>query len=61
MAEIVDLRQTRKRNARVAKREAADVSAAKFGRSGAEKRLQDATAEKAERDLSGHKRETPDE
>lgn len=61
MAEIVNLRQARKRKARAAKRDAADVAAAKHGRSKAEKRLLEARAEKAARDLDGVKRETPDD
>ena len=61
MAEIVNLRKARKNKARAAKRGKADANAAKFGRGKAEKRLGEAAAEKAERDLSGHKRETPDD
>jgi hypothetical protein len=61
MAEIVNLRRARKKKSRAGKRGAADANAAKFGRSKAQKRLQDAEATKAERDLSGHKRETPDD
>jgi hypothetical protein len=57
MAEIVNLRQKRKDAARKAARVQADANAVKFGRSKAEKRLQDAQAEQAARKLDGHKRD----
>ena len=58
MAEIVNLRQARKQAARKAARAAADVNAAKHGRTKSEKALDRARAEKAARDLEAHRRET---
>ena len=57
MAKITNLKQARKARARDEKRRAGDVNAEKFGRTKARKALEDATAEKARRDLDGHKRE----
>ena len=58
MAEIVNLRQVKKQAARKAAHSAADGNAAKFGRTKAERALQQAQAKKAARDLDAHKRET---
>ncbi|MGL4237644.1 DUF4169 family protein [Tabrizicola sp.] len=58
MAEIVNLRQAKKQAARKAARVNADVNAAKFGRTKAERELEKAQAEKVKRDLDGHRRET---
>lgn len=58
MAEIVNLRQARKQAARKAARASADVSAAKFGRSKAERLREETQADKAKRTLDGHRRET---
>ncbi|QYZ70611.1 DUF4169 family protein [Neotabrizicola shimadae] len=57
MAEIVNLRQAKKQAARKAARVKGDENAAKFGRSKAERVLQEARAEKAARDLDGHRRD----
>lgn len=57
MAEIVNLRQAKKQAARKAARAKGDENAAKFGRTRAERELQQARAEKAARDLEGHRRE----
>ena len=57
MAEIVNLRTARKQAARKAARSVADAQAAKFGRSKAEKELQQARADKAARDLGAHHRD----
>ena len=57
MAEIVNLRQAKKQAARKAARAKGDENAAKFGRTKAEMELQEARAEKAARDLDGHRRE----
>ena len=57
MAEIVNLRQAKKQAARKAARAKGDENAAKFGRTKAERELQEARAEKAARDLDGHRRE----
>ena len=61
MAEIVNLRQRRKRAARVAEREAGDANAARHGRSKAETALTEARDEKAARDLEGHRRNGRDD
>lgn len=57
MAEIVNLRQAKKQAARKAARAKGDENAAKFGRTKAERELQEARAEKAARDLDGHRRD----
>ncbi|WP_412563241.1 DUF4169 family protein [Thalassobius sp. MITS945101] len=54
---VVNLNKFRKAKARADKKVQADENAVKFGRSKAEKRLQTARAEKAERDLDGKARE----
>ncbi len=58
MAEIVNLRQVKKQAARKAARAEADVNAAKFGRTKAEREAEAARAAKLARDLDGHLRET---
>jgi hypothetical protein len=58
MAEVVNLRQAKKQAARKAARSQADANAAKFGRTKVERELEKTRAEKAARDLDGHKRET---
>lgn len=58
MAEIVNLRQKRKQAAREAARDKGDENAARFGRSKAERALEKARADKAARDLDGHRIET---
>ena len=57
MAEIVNLRQAKKRAARRAASTAADANAAKYGRTKAERALEKAQADKAKRDLDGHRRD----
>ena len=57
MAEVINLRQAKKQEARKAARSTADANAAKFGRTKAERELEQARAEKAARDLDGHQRE----
>lgn len=57
MAEIVNLRTAKKQAARKAARVKGDENAAKFGLTKAERTRQKAEADKAARDLSGHKRE----
>ncbi len=54
---IVNLRQRRKQAARGAARKAGDANAARHGRTKAEKSLTEARAEKAARDLDGHRRD----
>jgi hypothetical protein len=58
MAEIVNLRTRRKQAARDAARQAGTENAARHGRANVDKSLEAARAEKAARDLDGHKRET---
>ena len=57
MAKIINLRAVRKAKDRAEARVQADANAAKFGRRKGDKAHEAALAEKAERDLDGHKRE----
>ncbi len=57
MAEIVNLRSARKQAARKAARAKGDENAARFGRTTAERDIDEARASKAKRDLDGHRRE----
>ena len=57
MAEIVNLARVRKAAAKQADRQQADENAVKFGRTKAERALEQARADKAARDLDGLKRE----
>ncbi len=61
MAEIVNLRQRRKAAGRAAERAKADENAARHGRTRAEKELERARSEKADRHLDGHARDRPDD
>jgi len=54
--EVVNLKAARKARARAGAKVAADANAAKFGRSKGEKERDAAEAEKARRDLDGHRR-----
>ncbi|CUH83345.1 DUF4169 family protein [Thalassovita mediterranea] len=54
---VVNLNKFRKAKARVEKRAQADENAVKFGRSKAEKSLDQARVAKAARDLDGKRRE----
>lgn len=58
MAEVINLRGVKKQAARKAARAKGDENAVKFGRSKAERELQQAQVAKAARDLDGKKRET---
>ncbi len=58
MATIVNLARAKKQAARKATRVTADANAAKFGRTKAERALDQAQADKAARDLDSHRRET---
>ena len=58
MAEVINLRQAKKQAARKAARVSADANAAKHGRTKAERVLEKTRADKAAKDLDGHKRET---
>src|SRR5690606_40449655 len=57
MADIVNLRQARKSRAKAKARAEGDASAAKFGRTQAQKKAEDDSAARARRHLDGHKRE----
>ena len=57
MGEIVSLKLHRKRKDRAAKEDAAAENRVQFGRTKAEKKLTDATNDKAAKDLEKHKRE----
>ena len=58
MAQIVNLRQAKKQAARKAARAQGNENAVKFGLTRAERDRQKAQADKAARDLAGHKRDT---
>lgn len=58
MAEVVNLRTVKKQAARKAAKAVADTNAAKFGRTKAQREVEKARAEKAERALDAHKRDT---
>ncbi|MFD2173694.1 DUF4169 family protein [Rhodobacter lacus] len=60
MAEIVNLNRFRKSAAKAEARAAADANAAKFGRTKAQKKLEEAQAERARTTLEGARRDTPD-
>lgn len=58
MAEVINLRTAKKQAARKAARSTADANAARHGRTKAERDLEKTRADKAARELDGHKRET---
>jgi phosphopentomutase len=58
MAEVINLRQAKKQEARKAARSHADANAAKFGRTKAERDLAKSQADKASQKLDAHRRET---
>ena len=60
MAEIVSLARVKKQAARKAARVTADANAAKFGRSKAQRKLDEVLAEKAARAHEAHRRD-PDQ
>ena len=57
MAEIVNLNRFRKQAARADAKAAADANAAKFGRTKAQKKLEEAEAAKARAVLDAHRRD----
>ena len=57
MAEIINLRSWKKKTSRAAEKSEADGNAARFGRSKALKKLEQARASKDRSDLDGHRRE----
>ena len=60
MARVTNLKRFRKEKARAEKRARADENAARFGRSKAQKALEQARAEKSARLLDAHRREGRD-
>ena len=60
MAEIVSLNKARKAKARADKKTRVNENRAKFGRAKGDKDLDKARAEKADRDLAGHRLEGDD-
>lgn len=61
MTNIINLNQHRKAKARTDKEKQAAKNRAKFGRTKQEKQLEKKKAEKLEKHLEGHKRETEDD
>ncbi|MGR3709992.1 MAG: DUF4169 family protein [Alterinioella nitratireducens] len=59
MAAPVNLNRARKEKARAERKTRADENAARFGRTKAERMLEEARARKAARELDGAKREEP--
>ena len=57
MAQPVNLNRYRKAKARAERKARADENAVRFGRTKAEKKLESAQAEKAARDLDGHRKD----
>ena len=57
MGDVTNLNRFRKDKARAEKRRSGDSNAAKHGRSKAERDLAKARAEKAARDLDGHRKD----
>lgn len=57
MSNVTNLNQFRKAKARSDKRAEADANSAKFGRTKAQKRLEEAEAEKARATLDAHRRD----
>lgn len=61
MSKVTNLNRFRKSRDRDRKRAAADENAVKFGRTKAQKSLDTARAEKAQRSLDGHRRDGSEE
>ena len=57
MSQPVNLNRYRKAKARAEAKTRANENAVKYGRTGAQKKLDRAEADKAQRDLDGHERE----
>ncbi|WP_138423985.1 DUF4169 family protein [Maritimibacter alexandrii] len=57
MSKVTNLNQIRKQKARADKRAEADANAAKFGRTKAQKALEQAEADKARRELDRHRKD----
>ena len=61
MTEIINLKQQRKAKARTQKDKQASENRVKFGRTKEQKQLEKKKAERDERHVQGHKRETDEE
>ena len=61
MGEIIKFNQKRKEMARAEKEKKASENRVKFGRTKEEKKLEKSKADKAERHLDGHKRDSEEE
>jgi len=59
MARVTNLKTFRKQKAREATRKTGDENAARFGRTTAQKRIEEARARKARADLDAHERDGP--
>jgi phage protein D len=57
MSKVTNLNQVRKQKVRADKRAEADANAAKFGRTKAQKALEQAEADKARRELDRHRKD----
>jgi len=57
MSKVINLNKARKARSKQKKQDQADQNAVKFGRTKAQKSLEEARAEKVRRDLDGAKRE----
>lgn len=57
MSKVTNLNHARKQKARADKRAEADANAAKFGRTKAQKALEQAQADKARRELDRHRKD----
>jgi hypothetical protein len=56
MGDVINLKRARKRKARDAEAQIADANRLRFGRPGAERKLEEARADLEARKLDGHKR-----
>ena len=61
MARVTNLKTFRKQKAREADRKAADANAARFGRTAAQTKLEEAQSARARATLDAHKRDTDSE
>jgi len=56
MGDVINLKRARKRKAREVEAQTADANRLRFGRPGAERKLEEARADLEARKLDGHKR-----
>lgn len=57
MTKVTNLNRARKQKAREMRKRSGDENAVKFGRTKAQKSLEEATAQQARRKLDGHRKE----